>query len=100
MEIEWDEAKRRHNLDKHGVDFAHALEFAWEDALVIVDDRFAYGEERRIALGLFRGRVHVVVHTVRENVTRMISFRRANARERRTYEKNEGKVSRYRQWRS
>ena len=93
MEFEWDEAKRRRNLEKHGVDFAYALEFAWEDALVIVDDRFCYGEERRIALGMFRGRVHVVVHTVRGNVTRMIGFRRANARERRDYEEIKGKVS-------
>ena len=93
MKFEWDEAKRRRNLEKHGVDFSHALEFAWEDALVIVDDRFSYGEERRIALGKFRGRVHVVVHTVRGNVTRMISFRRANARERRDYEKSESNIS-------
>jgi len=93
MEFEWDETKRRRNLEKHGVYFAYALEFAWEDALVIVDDRFPYGEERRIALGSFRGRVHVVVHTVRGNVTRIISFRRANDREIRTYEENKGTSS-------
>ena len=86
MQFEWDEAKRRANLEKHGVDFANALEFAWESALVVVDDRFPYGEERRIAFGMFRGCVHVVVHTYRGNVTRMISFRRAIAREIRSYE--------------
>ena len=89
MEFVWDEAKRRINLEKHGVDFADALEFAWEDAFVVIDDRFSYGEERRIALGMFRGRVHVVVHAHRGKVTRMISFRRANAREIKSYEEKE-----------
>ena len=87
MEFEWNETKRLANLAKHGLDFAYALEFEWENAYVVVDNRYEYGEERRIALGLFRGRAHVVVHTVRGNVTRMISFRKANARETRIYEK-------------
>ena len=29
MEYEWDEAKRRGNLAKHGIDFATAAEFDW-----------------------------------------------------------------------
>ena len=90
MEFEWDETKRLANLAKHGLDFTHALEFEWESAHVVVDHRFEYGEERRIALGLFRGRAHVVIHTVRGDVTRIISFRKANAREARIYEKKEG----------
>ena len=91
MEFEWNETKRLANLAKHGLDFAHALEFEWENAYVIVDNRFEYAEERRIALGLFRGRAHVVVHTVRGKVTRLISFRKANTRETRIYEKEKGR---------
>lgn len=93
MEFEWDEAKRRSNLEKHGLDFAYALEFEWENARVVVDNQLEYGEERRIALGLFRGRAHVVVYTVRGNVTRMISFRKANAREIRIYEEEKNRSS-------
>ena len=92
MEFEWNEAKRLTNLAKHGLDFAHALEFEWEYAYVVVDNRFEYGEERRIALGLFRGRAHVVIHTVRGNFTRMISFRKASARETRIYEKEKNRT--------
>lgn len=72
------------------MDFAYALEFEWEETLVFVDDRFAYGEERRIALGMFRDRLHVMVHTYRRGVTRIISFRKANTREIRTYEEEKG----------
>jgi len=61
------------------------MEFEWESAWVVVDDRVDYGEERRIALGLFRGRLHVLVHTSRGTVTRLISFRRANEREENIY---------------
>jgi uncharacterized DUF497 family protein len=90
MEFEWDEAKRQANLEKHGLDFRDALEFKWESAYVVVDDRFDYREERRIALGTFRGRLHVVVHTNRGNITRLISFRKANAREESIYVEEKG----------
>jgi uncharacterized DUF497 family protein len=30
MELEWDEIKRKTNLEKHGVDFAKALDFEWK----------------------------------------------------------------------
>ena len=87
MEYEWDEAKRLSNLKKHGVDFADALEFDWEGALVQLDNRFDYGEQRFLALGLFRDRIHSVAYTKRHGVTRIISFRKAEKREARRYEK-------------
>lgn len=45
------------------------------------------GEERRISLGMLRGYVVVVVWTDRgDDVMRIISMRRGNARERKAYE--------------
>jgi uncharacterized DUF497 family protein len=40
---EWDEAKRKTNLSKHGVDFAVVESFVWEEAMVIPDNRKSYG---------------------------------------------------------
>ena len=83
---EWDEDKRAANLARHGVDFAEVHRFAWATALEVRDDRRPYGEERWIALGRLDGRLHVLVFTDRQDVIRVISLRKANARERRAYE--------------
>lgn len=91
MAFEWDEAKRRANLRKHGVDFATALEFQWENAQVTADDRVDYGEERFIALGLYRGRVHIVIYTEYGPIRRIISIRKATRQETRTYEEEDEK---------
>ncbi len=44
-----------------------------------------YGEERMRALGQLHGRVHVLVLVETTIGTRVISFRKANAREMRIY---------------
>ncbi|MEO1092684.1 MAG: BrnT family toxin [Pseudomonadota bacterium] len=62
-------------------------EFDWTTALTREDDRFDYGETRWRALGEIDGRVHVVVFTVRNTHVRLISLRRANARETSEYER-------------
>jgi uncharacterized protein len=36
------------------------------------DDRFAYGEERLITLGLLGGRLVVIAHAPRDEATRII----------------------------
>ena len=48
MQIEFDPAKDLINQAKHGVSLTLAAELDWDDALVWVDDRFGYGELRRI----------------------------------------------------
>ena len=50
MRIEFDPRKDAANRAKHGVSLAMAVEFDWDEALVWVDDRYAYGEWRMIAL--------------------------------------------------
>jgi uncharacterized DUF497 family protein len=50
------------------------------------DTRYDYGEERFITLGLLAGRVVVIAHTPRGERTRVISMRKANSREQKTYQ--------------
>ena len=83
---EWDETKRRINLEKHGVDFSDVERFEWGDAVIISNDR--HGEVRFVAYGYINNRLHVVVYTIKTNITRrVISIRKANPREMRTYAK-------------
>ena len=85
MGFEWDERKRESNLLIHKVDFIDVLSIFDGATLEIVDDRFNYGESRIRCLGEIEGRVYVVVLTWRGVDRRIISARKANARERRTY---------------
>ena len=47
----------------------------------LVDDRFDYGEERYITIGMLRGRMVVLVWTPRGAARHIISMRKANDRE-------------------
>jgi uncharacterized DUF497 family protein len=86
MRYEWDEAKNRINVAKHGLDFADAAQILTGPCVTFVDDRFDYGEERLISLGMLDGRVVVIAHAPRgPEVTRIISMRKANRREQKTY---------------
>lgn len=80
--VEWDEAKRRANIAKHGIDFAIAKDFDWQNAYVIEDDRFDYGETRFVAIGRIGGAVHTMVFTPRGRKVRVISLRLASREER------------------
>jgi uncharacterized protein len=86
MDIEFDPAKDAKNIADHGVSLAAAAEFEWETAFEREDDRFDYGEVRIVALGLIGSRLHVLVYTVRGEVLRAISLRKANDREVKFYE--------------
>ena len=66
MRFEWDEAKRQSNLRKHEIDFVGIEEVFAAQTITIRDDRFDYGEERFITLGLLKGRLVVITHTETE----------------------------------
>jgi uncharacterized DUF497 family protein len=89
IQFEWDEAKARGNLRKHGVAFDEAAT-AFFDALsvTIPDPDHSEAEQRFLLIGTtLRGRVVVVAHTDRGSRIRIISARRATRRERANYEK-------------
>ena len=90
MKCEWDDAKNRSNFAKHGLDFADAeLVFAGL-CVTFVDNRFDYGEERLVTLGLLSGRLVVIAHSSRDEGTRIISMRKGNRREQKIYQKRLG----------
>jgi len=86
MPVEWDEEKSRANLEKHGLSFDDAWQVLAGDTITIPDERYDYGEDRLITLGRLLGRVVVVVHVARGEKTRIISMRKANAREQEIYQ--------------
>ena len=86
--FEWDETKRRTNLDKHGVEFRWIDRFEWDHAFTRKDVRQDYGEERFVSIGRIDGRLFVVVWNRRGNRFRLISLRKANVREERLYEQS------------
>ena len=86
MEFEWDEAKDRENRRKHGLGLGEAAGLDWENALRFADARRDDGEHRMTAFALLSGRVAVCIYTIRKNVFRVISLRKANPREVSIYE--------------
>jgi len=90
MKHEWDAEKNRKNVAKHGLHFKDAeLVFAGP-CVTFEDDRFDYGEERLITLGLLAGRLVVIAHSPRDEETRIISMRKANRREQEIYQERLG----------
>ncbi|MDR2188502.1 MAG: BrnT family toxin [Azonexus sp.] len=83
MDIEFDPKKQRTTLDKRQLDFARAGEIFDGPHLTRMDDREDYGEDRFITAGWLDGRIVLVTWTPRgDDVTRIISMRKANERER------------------
>ncbi|MEM6438278.1 MAG: BrnT family toxin [Pseudomonadota bacterium] len=85
-DYEWDADKAEGNLARHGVPFDAVRRFRWAGRVEGEDRRYDYGEARFVAFGLIGDRVHTLVYTLRENGNvRVISLRKANAREVRRY---------------
>ena len=93
--FEWDPTKAASNLRKHGVSFPTAARVFSDPYALVEQDRIENGEERWQTIGVVDGIVMLLVaHTVREQddieVIRIISARRADRKERRRYEKENG----------
>jgi uncharacterized protein len=83
---EWDEAKRKANLEKHGLDFVDAhLVYEHPDKITFRSYRSVETRMRDMALVENFGNVLSLVYTRRGSNIRVISFRRASRRERRIY---------------
>jgi uncharacterized DUF497 family protein len=80
--ITWNEAKRRENIRKHGLDLAE-LEPVFDHPMISVEDaRQSYGELRVQSLGMWQGRVVFLVWTPRgDDVVHIISCRYADRKE-------------------
>ncbi len=90
LRFEWDARKDRENRTKYGISFQEARTVFFDDnARLLGDPDHSEDEERFLLLGLStHSRLLVVSHCYRQDdeVIRIISARRATARERREYE--------------
>jgi uncharacterized protein len=90
MDFEWDEEKSDANLRERGFDFAFASLIFDGPTLEKEDQRKEYGEKRIVAMGVAEGIQVTLVYTDRvvdgKTVRRIISARKSNRRERKTYE--------------
>lgn len=87
--FEWDPSKAAANLKKHGVSFEEAQSVFYDEfAVQFFDEAHSSDEDRFLMLGLSAmARLLIVCHCEREDgdVLRIISARRATARERQLY---------------
>lgn len=88
MEFEWDPAKAKANLAKHGVSFDEAKAvFADSNAIELLEENS--GEERWRILGRAVSAILMVVYAERGGRIRIISARKASKREQKAYLKQE-----------
>ena len=87
LQFEWDPRKASANHAKQGVSFREAVTVFGDSSSLTVPDPSAEGEPRYVILGMSSGgRLLVVVHADRGDRIRLISARRASAREVNDYE--------------
>jgi uncharacterized DUF497 family protein len=86
VDISYDPAKHQRNLDQRGLGFDRVVAFDFATALFAVDARKDYGETRWRGLGSVAGRIHALVFIETPKGIRVISFRKANAKEVKYYE--------------
>ena len=84
MNFEWDERKRRLNLERHGIDFEDARHI-FSESPVYLSSSIHHDELRRLAIGLLDDIEITVVFTMRGENIRLISARRARRNERKIY---------------
>jgi len=85
MLIEFDPAKDAVNRNKHGISLGEAARIEWDSAVTWPDRRFDYSEDRMCGLGYIGVRLYYVAFVDRGQIRRVISLRKANKREERTY---------------
>lgn len=85
VDFEWDAEKAESNERKHGIPFEVATLVFEDDDRIDCLDLESSEEERWVAIGLADGFEIYVVYTIREQIIRLISARRASRHEREEY---------------
>ncbi len=88
MRFEWDGNKASTNIKKHHVSFDEAVTVFYDPLAATFEDAdHSHDESRLVTVGYSaRGRLLVVCHVERGDAVRLISARRATARERKRHE--------------
>lgn len=84
MSFEWDEAKNRENVEKHGISFLQAA-VLFDGRPRIEEPSDQKGEGRWKTTGMIGGKHWTIIYTRRGERVRIISVRRARKNERRAY---------------
>lgn len=88
MTVEWDPAKARSNLTKHGIRFSDAEPAFYDEFGLSMPDPFSISEERFVLIEQDAlSRVLAITYTYRGESIRVISARPATNAERKVYEK-------------
>jgi uncharacterized DUF497 family protein len=85
MRLEWDEAKRLSNINRHKIDFIGLEKVFAGETITFLDNRFDYGEIRFLTFGLLNRRVVAIAHTETDEGIRVISVRKASKNEENIY---------------
>ncbi len=86
MQIEFDPVKNARNIALRDLSFEMVTDFDFANAKMWEDDRKSYPETRICALGFIESRLHFLCFTPIQNGIRVISFRKANSKERNEYD--------------
>lgn len=89
MDIVFDPEKNCRNIRERNLPFDSVVDFDFATALVWQDQRQHYPEARYVAVGQLDARLHVLCCTPAGSGIRVISFRKANAREVALYAQNQ-----------
>ena len=91
MIFDYDASKDEANRFKHRLALAFGRR-VFDDPAAIITPTIRIGdeEERYKAIGMVDEKLYTVVHVWRDDVVRLISVRRSNARERRDYDSDSG----------
>lgn len=87
MKFEWDANKSDANKLKHGIDFKTAKNIWFDEDRIEIQAPYPV-EERWIVIGKYKNKIWTGIYTIRNDVIRIISVRRARPREVKLYEKD------------
>jgi uncharacterized protein len=85
VRIEFDLAKSEANRAKHGVELAAAAGLEWDTAMIWLDTRKNYSEDRECGIGYIGLTLYFVAFVDRDETRRIISLRKANRKEVKRY---------------
>lgn len=87
MKITYDPTKNAKNIAERNLSFERVYDFDWNNAGIDEDVRHDYPERRFVAVSYLDNRLHILCFTPIVGGIRVISFRKANQREARKYDK-------------
>jgi uncharacterized protein len=86
--IDFDPVKDKLNRAQHGLSLSFAKKLVWDEALVWLDNRYDYEEERMIGLVPEGSTLYYVAFVDRDKARRVISLRYAERKEIKHYVEN------------